>query len=148
MALTDLDDLFQDIILDHYKNPRNKGELEKPDLRAEGDNPFCGDAIQIDILLNDDRQVVKVAFSGNGCSISQASASILSEMIKGKSIEEIENLVRLFRQMIHGENLSETEIDVLGELQSLHGVTKFPIRIKCALLAPLILEDGIKQFSR
>ena len=146
MALNDLDDLFQDIILDHYKNPRNKGKLETPDLHAEGDNPFCGDEIQFDIVLNNDHQVANVAFSGSGCSISQASASILSEMIKGKSIEEIANLVRLFRQMIHGENLSKTEIDTLGELQSLHGVTNFPIRIKCALLAPLILADSINQF--
>ena len=96
MALDDLNDLFQEIILDHYKNPRNKGQLDKPDLRAEGDNPFCGDAVQIDVALDNNNYVTNVTFSGTGCSISQASASILSEIIKERNFKrrigkELEN---------------------------------------------------------
>ena len=147
MALNNLDDLFQEIILDHYKNPRNKGQLDKPDLRAEGDNPFCGDTVQIDVALGSDNQVTDVTFSGSGCSISQAAVSILSEIIKGKNLAEVSDLITLFRKMIHGEDLQEEELAPLGELRSLHGVTKFPIRIKCALLGPVILADSIKEYS-
>ena len=147
MALDDLNDLFQDIILDHYKNPRNKGQLEKPDIRAEGDNPFCGDAVQIDVALSSNNQVIDVTFSGSGCSISQAAVSILSEIIKGKDLTEISHVISLFRKMMHGEDLQEEELAILGELRSLHGVTNFPIRIKCALLGPVILADSINEYS-
>ena len=147
MALDDLNDLFQEIILDHYKNPRNKGQLDKPDLRAEGDNPFCGDAVQIDVALDNNNYVTNVTFSGTGCSISQASASILSEIIKEKNLTEVSHIISLFRKMLHGEALQQAEMDTLGELRSLHGVTNFPIRIKCALLGPVILADSINEYS-
>jgi|TARA_B100001750_G_C15360838_1_gene522122 nitrogen fixation NifU-like protein len=147
MALDDLNDLFQEIILDHYKNPRNKGQLDKPDLRAEGDNPFCGDAVQIDVALDNNNYVTNVTFSGTGCSISQASASILSEIIKEKNLTEVSHIISLFRKMLHGEALQQADMDTLGELRSLHGVTNFPIRIKCALLGPVILADSINEYS-
>ena len=147
MALDDLNDLFQEIILDHYKNPRNKGPLDKPDLRAEGDNPFCGDAVQIDVALDNNNYVTNVTFSGTGCSISQASASILSEIIKEKNLTEVSHIISLFRKMLHGEALQQADMDTLGELRSLHGVTNFPIRIKCALLGPVILADSINEYS-
>lgn len=148
MALDDLNDLFQEIILDHYKNPRNKGQLDKPDLRAEGDNPFCGDAVQIDVALDNNNYVTNVTFSGTGCSISQAAASILSEIIKEKNLTEVSHIISLFRKMLHGETLQQAEMDTIGELRSLHGVTNFPIRIKCALLGPVILADSINEYSR
>ena len=147
MALDALNDLFQEIILDHYKNPRNKGQLDKPDLRAEGDNPFCGDAVQIDVALDNNNYVTNVTFSGTGCSISQASASILSEIIKEKNLTEVSHIISLFRKMLHGEALQQADMDTLGELRSLHGVTNFPIRIKCALLGPVILADSINEYS-
>ena len=147
MALDDLNDLFQEIILDHYKNPRNKGQLDKPELRAEGDNPFCGDAGQIDVALDNNNYVTNVTFSGTGCSISQASASILSEIIKEKNLTEVSHIISLFRKMLHGEALQQADMDTLGELRSLHGVTNFPIRIKCALLGPVILADSINEYS-
>ncbi|MBH74487.1 MAG: SUF system NifU family Fe-S cluster assembly protein [Dehalococcoidia bacterium] len=147
MALDDLNDLFQEIILDHYKNPRNKGQLDKPDLRAEGDNPFCGDAVQIDVALDNNNYVTNVTFSGTGCSISQAAASILSEIIKEKNLTEVSHIISLFRKMLHGETLQQAEMDTIGELRSLHGVTNFPIRIKCALLGPVILADSINEYS-
>ena len=147
MALEDLNDLFQEIILDHYKNPRNKGQMDKPDLRAEGDNPFCGDAVQIDVSLDNDNYVTNVAFSGTGCSISQAAASILSEIIKEKDLTEVSHIISLFRKMMHGEALEQAEMDALGELRSLHGVTNFPIRVKCALLGPVILADSINNYT-
>ena len=147
MQLEGLDDLYQEIILDHYKNPRNKGQLDKPDLRAEGDNPFCGDAVQIDVALDNNNYVTNVTFSGTGCSISQASASILSEIIKEKNLTEVSHIISLFRKMLHGEALQQADMDTLGELRSLHGVTNFPIRIKCALLGPVILADSINEYS-
>jgi nitrogen fixation NifU-like protein len=143
----DVDDLYREIILDHYRSPRNQEKLAESDLEAEGINPFCGDEVVIQIKLIDGL-VDAVSFKGNGCSISQASASILTDAIKGKTLSEAEALYFQFRDMMYGKSSSEDGVDQLGEVGALAGVKKFPIRVKCALLAWATLEDAIKKYTR
>ncbi len=136
-----LEDLYREIILDHYRTPRNRGELPVPPARhAEGHNPLCGDEITvfIDVANDDGVDVVgDVKISGQGCSISQSSASMMSAAVKGKPVAEVRALVRKFKGMMSidtGEG--DDSIDVpLGDLEALQGVVKFPVRIKCATLA-------------
>ena len=140
----DVDDLYREIILDHYRSPRNQEKLAEADLEAQGMNPFCGDEVVIQIKLINGL-VDAVSFKGAGCSISQASASILTDVIKGKTLNEAEALYFLFRDMMYGKSPSEGGLDQLGEVEALAGVKKFPIRVKCALLAWATLEDAIKK---
>jgi nitrogen fixation NifU-like protein len=144
-----LEDLYREIILDHYRNPRNRGDLPSPPARrAEGFNPLCGDEVVVYVDLDSDAgQVRDVRVDGQGCSISQSSASMMSAAIKGRSLDEARRLVRAFKAMmsIHehrldgdGHEVSEAvapdpEVD-LGDLAALQGVVKFPVRIKCATL--------------
>jgi nitrogen fixation NifU-like protein len=144
---TDLDELYREIILDHYRSPRNPEKLSEADIEAEGMNPFCGDEVLLQIKLRDGL-VDAVSFKGTGCSISQASASILTELIKGKTLKEAEAVYFLFREMMYGKSPSEADSESLGEAEALAGVRKFPIRIKCALLAWAALEDAIKKHLR
>jgi nitrogen fixation protein NifU and related proteins len=128
------------VILDHYRSPRNKGHLDAPDATAEGVNPLCGDEITLELNLSDG-VVSDVAIDGQGCSISQSSASMMTEAIKGKTREEIDELVRGFRKMMSLEESDDPGIDperpgaVLGDIEALQGVRKYPVRIKCASLA-------------
>jgi nitrogen fixation NifU-like protein len=130
-----LEDLYREIILDHYRTPRNRGELPPPARHAEGHNPLCGD--EITVYLDVDGDVVNdVKVSGQGCSISQSSASMMSAAIKGKSVAEVRALVRKFKGMMSIDTEGAPDIDVpLGDLEALQGVVKFPVRIKCATLA-------------
>jgi len=128
-----LDEIYQDLILDHSKHPRCKGALTDADRSVELYNPLCGDKIELFVKLADDK-VSEVAFTGHGCSISQATASLMAEHIKGKSIEEARDLAKIYRQMMRGE-ASEEELVKLGDVRALEGVRKFSARIKCALLA-------------
>ncbi len=138
-----LNDLYQEIILDHYKNPRNKGTIENPDIREHLKNPFCGDEIDLQIKLKPDRSgIEEIKFSGQGCSISQASASMLTELLKDKPLDEVMELVELFKRMMRGETTPEEE-EKLGELQAFKGVSKFPVRIKCATLVWNSVEQGL-----
>ncbi len=141
---SELDDLYQDIILDHYRRPRNQERLVGADIETRGMNPFCGDEVEIQIGLEDGK-VGTVGFKGVGCSISQASASMLTELLKGKSLQEAEALYALFREMMRGKELSDEEMDVLGETGVLAGVRRFPVRVKCALLAWVTLDEGIEK---
>ena len=143
----DVDDLYKEIILDHYRSPRNQEKLAEADLEAQGMNPFCGDEVVIQIKLVNGL-VNTVSFKGAGCSISQASASILTNVIKGKTLSEAEDLYFRFRDMMHGKSPSEDGMDQLGEAEVLAGVKKFPIRVKCALLAWATLGDAIKKHAR
>ncbi|MFV1989467.1 MAG: Fe-S cluster assembly sulfur transfer protein SufU, partial [Acidimicrobiales bacterium] len=139
-----LEDLYREIILDHYRNPRNRGELETPPAtRAEGFNPLCGDEIVVYLDVDGDTvQDIKIA--GQGCSISQSSASMMSAAVKGKSVAEARSLVNTFKSMmsIHeskldGDHHEAPQLDAnvkLGDLEALKGVVKFPVRIKCATL--------------
>ena len=155
-----LDDLYREIILDHYRNPRNRGELETPPAtRTEGFNPLCGDEIVVYLDLDDDGVIEDIRIGGTGCSISQSSASMMSAAVKGKTVAEVEALTHAFKAMmsIHessldaegesGEDLP-TELPEgvkLGDLEALRGVVKFPVRIKCATLAWNTLAEGITE---
>lgn len=140
-----LEDLYREIILDHYRTPRNRGELDTPPaVKAEGHNPLCGDEIQI-YLQVDDGIVTDIKVGGQGCSISQSSASMMSQAVKGKPVDEVRALVRRFRGMMSIEEASEpADAEVkLGDLEALQGVVKFPVRIKCAVLAWNTLTEAL-----
>jgi nitrogen fixation NifU-like protein len=142
-----LDDLYREIILDHYRSPRNRGELEPPAAHAVGHNPLCGD--EIDVYLQvDDGVVSDIKVGGQGCSISQSSASMMSQAVKGKPVDEVRALVKRFKGMMSIDDLDEPadepERDVpLGDLEALQGVVKFPVRIKCATLAWNTLTEAL-----
>jgi len=140
-----IDDLYRHVILDHHRNPRNRVKLNAPEVEYEEYNPICGDGVVLQLKLDSGR-IHQAAFHGQGCSISQASASILTESVLGKSLDEAEVLSRAFRQMMQGNAPSNEEPDGLGDLEALQGVRKFPVRIKCALLAWAALEEGIRDY--
>ena len=151
-----LEDLYREIILDHYRSPRNRGELETPPAtRVEGFNPLCGDEI---VIYADVRDGVleDVRIGGQGCSISQSSASMMSAAVKGKTLDEVQKLTRAFKgmmsiheQSLDGDGTEPTEVgdaDVkLGDLEALRGVVKFPVRIKCATLSWNTLLQAIEE---
>jgi nitrogen fixation NifU-like protein len=131
------------MILDHYRRPRNKGTLENPDASVEMKNPLCGDEIALQVEFDGD-QIRDVKFSGRGCSISQASASMMTQLVKGKSAPEIEALRKQFRGLMLGEP-SAADDPQLGSLRALSGVARFPARVKCALLAWNALETALAK---
>lgn len=145
-----LEDLYREIILDHYRTPRNRGELEPPAISAEGYNPLCGDEIRVFIIV-ENGVVSDVRFNGSGCSISQSSTSMMTTAIKGKSVEEVRKIVRRFKHMMTlDEDGDTTPVDEslnLGDLEALQGVVKFPVRIKCATLGWNTLLDAINAGS-
>jgi nitrogen fixation NifU-like protein len=144
-----LEDLYREIILDHHRNPRNRGEIPPPAPHAVGHNPLCGD--EIDVYLQVDGDVITdVKVGGQGCSISQSSASMMSQAIKGKPVTEVRALVRRFKGMMsipdEDGNPIDPDPDVkLGDLEALQGVVKFPVRIKCATLSWNTLLDALAQ---
>jgi nitrogen fixation NifU-like protein len=137
-----LDDLYKEVILDHYKNPRNKRGLGDDAISCHRNNPLCGDEITIHARLDDGR-VAEIAFEGTGCSISQASASMLTEAVSGKPIDEAESIAVGFRGMMEGA--VEPDEDALGDLVALQGVAKYPVRIKCAVLAWDVLQEALAE---
>jgi nitrogen fixation protein NifU and related proteins len=157
-----LEDLYREIILDHYRSPRNRGELESPPaVRAEGFNPLCGDEIVVTIDVGDG-VLDDIKIAGTGCSISQSSASLMSAAVKGRSLAEVRGLIDTFKRMmsIHESTLPSDsssdgaaeatepeaiDIDALGELAALQGVVKFPVRIKCATLSWNTLTQGLDE---
>jgi nitrogen fixation protein NifU and related proteins len=154
-----LEDLYREIILDHYRNPRNRGELPSPPARrVEGFNPLCGDEIVIYLDITGDGRVEDLRIGGQGCSISQSSASMMSSAVKGKTVDEARALIRAFKGMmsIHeqrldadGSPVEEAPLDEpgvkLGDLEALQGVVKFPVRIKCATLSWNTLQQGLDE---
>ncbi len=137
-----LEDLYKEIILDHYKNPRNQGELSVPPaIMEEGFNPLCGDEVKVYVLTDGDL-IKDIRIDGQGCSISQASASMMAESVLDKTLEEAKNLIERFKEMmsVHESNMDSEELsedndeNSLGDLQALKGVVKYPVRIKCATL--------------
>jgi nitrogen fixation NifU-like protein len=159
-----LEDLYREIILDHYRNPRNRGELDAPPAtRVEGFNPLCGDEVVLYLAVEGDT-VQDIRIGGQGCSISQSSASMMSSAVKGKTLDEVRALSRAFKGMmsIHeqsldgpsaddadgdGESAGEPDVEVnLGDLEALRGVVKFPVRIKCATLSWNTLLQGLDEY--
>ncbi len=170
--MADLEELYREIILDHYRSPRNRGELDSPPAhRVEGFNPLCGDEVVISLLV-EDGTLVDLKIAGSGCSISQSSASLMSAAVKGKPVEEVRRLIATFKGMmsIHEASLDHEhdgnsngngaagsgaevvlgepehiDLDQLGELAALQGVVKFPVRIKCATLSWNALAQGLDE---
>ena len=148
--MTDLDELYRGVILDHYRNPRHKGKIAASEaIHAEGNNPSCGDEFYLDIVV-EDGTVKAAAMQGQGCSISQASGSMMMEAIVGSPISDVRELAHKFRVMMtieEGDNPVNEERpgSVLGDLEALQGVRKFPVRIKCADLAWTTLADALDQ---
>jgi len=160
-----LEDLYREIILDHYRNPRNRGELPTPPaVRSEGFNPLCGDEVQVYLGVRDG-VVEDIRITGQGCSISQSSASMMSQAVKGKSIGEARGLLSAFKSMMsiddgygHDDSGSDSDDDdddgevepgvKMGDLEALQGVVKYPVRIKCATLAWNTLAQGLDEADR
>ena len=134
----DLKDLYQEIILDHGKNPRNLGKLDNYNKDAKGNNPLCGDNVHVYLRLNENKKVEDIAFEGHGCAISMASASIMTDMVRGKEEKEVKEIVTDFLGMIKEKDSLETNIlkeDEKTKLMSLSGVKQYPMRVKCATLS-------------
>ena len=159
--MADLEELYREIILDHYRSPRNRGELDSPPAhRVEGFNPLCGDEVVISMVVEDGK-LADVKIGGSGCSISQSSASLMSAAVKGRPVGEVRRLINTFKGMmsIHEASLEhdgdrdgaeapepeEIDLDKLGELAALQGVVKFPVRIKCATLSWNALAQGLDE---
>jgi nitrogen fixation NifU-like protein len=132
--MSELNDLYQEVILDHNKNPRNFREIEHPTQTADGHNPLCGDALKV-YLEMDDEKVKDVAFLGSGCAISKASASMMTQTVKGKTRQEAERLFDEFHRMVTGDLDVEADENALGRLKIFAGVLEFPARVKCASLS-------------
>ncbi|MEC5424965.1 SUF system NifU family Fe-S cluster assembly protein [Virgibacillus sp. C22-A2] len=143
MSFNNLDTLYRQVIMDHYKNPRNKGVMEGDVLTVDMNNPTCGDRIQLQLQVEEG--VVKDAkFDGEGCSISMSSASMMTQAIKGKNIDDALKMSKLFSQMMLGEDIDTADLD-LEDIEALQGVSKFPARIKCATLAWKAMEKGVNE---
>ena len=138
----ELSALYQEMILDHYRRPRNKGTLDNADARVEMKIPNCGDEIALQLVFDGD-SISNVRFSGGGCAISQASASMMTELVKGKRRDEIEAIRNQFRDLMSG--IASGDERNLGSLRSLSGVARFPARVKCALLAWNALENALAE---
>jgi len=139
-----VEDLSREIILDHYQNPRNHGRLEQPTLANRGHNPLCGDEIELSLQINpQDERIVEIAFAGRGCSISQASASMMTESIKGSRLEEAEAAARSFSDRMSNR---ETPQELEDDLDALQGVKKYPARVKCALLPWTTLRESVNLY--
>lgn len=142
MSFDNLDTLYRQVIMDHYKKPRNKGMLEDGSLTIDMNNPTCGDRIRLTMKIEDNK-VTDVKFDGDGCSISMSSASMMTQAIKGKDVDTALTMSQTFSEMIQGKEYSD-DID-LGDIEALQGVSKFPARIKCATLAWKAMEKGLKE---
>lgn len=141
---SDLEELYQHIILDHSRRPRNYGELPSPPaVKVHGDNPSCGDEIDLYVQFDNDGKVADIKFTGQGCAISQASASMLTLKAKGKSRDDTTKLLNAFQRLL--TNQEEEPDDILGDAQLLQGVWKFPQRVKCATLAWRALEQALNE---
>ena len=141
--MSDMDELYKEVILDHYRAPRNRGRIEEAEVHLHRDNPLCGD--EIDLYLDlEDGKVKGVTFEGRGCSISQASISMMTEALTGLTLEEAEGVANSFKHMMQGD--AEVESEDLGELVALKGVQKYPVRIKCAMLGWNTFLEGTKSY--
>jgi nitrogen fixation protein NifU and related proteins len=139
----ELEELYREVILDHSRRPRNFGELPDATVRVRGDNPACGDEIDVALKFGDDGRLEQVKFTGHGCAISQASASMMTTKVKGKNGDDASSTLRAFENLIVGDGNDVPQ--TLGDLRLLAGVRKFPQRVKCAMLAWRALEQALQQ---
>ncbi|HEX6593383.1 MAG TPA: SUF system NifU family Fe-S cluster assembly protein [Bacillota bacterium] len=144
MSFSNLDTLYRQVIMDHYKTPRNKGALEGGTLTVEMNNPSCGDRIQLEMHVEDD-QIKDITFDGEGCSISMASASMMTQAVKGKPVKDALEMSQAFSNMMLGEELKEEQEEEFGDIIALQGVSNFPARIDCATLAWKTMEKGVHK---
>jgi nitrogen fixation NifU-like protein len=142
---SELDELYREIILDHYRNPRHRGSLSNPSASHEGLNPLCGDEVTIDIAVRDG-DIQDIAYRGSGCSISQSSASMMTEAVEGKSVDEARSLIGSFTEMMRGSD--DIDAEALGDLEAMAGVRKFPVRVKCATLAWHTLDEALDEATK
>jgi len=136
-------DLYSEILLDHYHLPRNKGRLDHPTVTVEGANPLCGDELTLDLEFDGER-LCRVTFDGKGCAISMASASMLTEILQGKTIAEVEKWIADFRAFIR-DGKAPAGVD-MGDLGALIGISKLPVRVKCATLPWMTIEEGLRKY--
>ncbi|WP_010532219.1 Fe-S cluster assembly sulfur transfer protein SufU [Lentibacillus jeotgali] len=143
MSFNNLDTLYRQVIMDHYKNPRNKGSVDGDALTVDMNNPTCGDRIQLQLQV-EDGVVQDAKFTGEGCSISMSSASMMTQAVKGKKLDDALNMSKAFSDMMLGEDVDTEELD-MGDVEALQGVSQFPARIKCATLAWKAMEKGVQE---
>ncbi|QXE00812.1 Fe-S cluster assembly sulfur transfer protein SufU [Terribacillus sp. DMT04] len=143
MSFDNLDTLYRQVIMDHYKHPRNRGKLEGDALVVDMNNPTCGDRIQLHLEVEDGK-VKDAKFDGEGCSISMSSASMMTQAVKGKRVEDALRMSELFSDMMLGKEIDPGDLE-LGDIEALQGVAKFPARIKCATLAWKAMEQGVEK---
>ena len=147
----DIKELYQEIILDHGKNPRNLGKFDNYNKDAKGNNPLCGDNVHVYLKLNENKKVEDIAFEGHGCAISMASASIMTDMIRGKEEKEVKEIVTDFLGMIKEKDTLDNKIlkeDEKTKLMSLSGVKQYPMRVKCATLSWHTLTSALDQTNQ
>lgn len=142
METPQLSSLYQQLILEHYRNPRNKAELDEKTVEIHMANPVCGDEIRLQLRI-DGNQIIEAKFVGQGCSISQAAVSMMTTKIEGARLDDAQALAELFTAMMHGDEGAAKDA-TLGDLRALQGVSKFPVRIKCALLGFDALQEALK----
>jgi len=143
METPKLNSLYQQLILEHYRHPRNKGELDDGTVEVHLNNPVCGDEIRLQLKIEDDH-IADARFVGQGCSISQAAVSMMTSLLQGASLDEAEGVAQRFTEMMHGDEAAAKDKS-LGDLRALAGVSKFPVRIKCALLGFEALQKALKE---
>ncbi len=139
-----LRELYQEVILDHSRHPRHSGALEHPTHKAEGYNPLCGDKVSVTLDVKDGR-IADIRFTGKGCAISQASASLMSEMLAGRTLTDAEKLMGGFLHLVKGENANELSADDREHLDVMAGLSEFPMRIKCATLAWHTFHNALEE---
>ena len=145
MDTPQLNSLYQQLILEHYRNPRNKAELQEKTVEVHLANPVCGDEIRLQLRIEDDH-IAEAKFVGQGCSISQAAVSMMTTLLKGRSLADADGVAKRFTQMMHGDQDAAKD-KALGDLRALQGVSKFPVRIKCALLGFDALQEALKKIA-
>ena len=145
MDTPQLNSLYQQLILEHYRNPRNKAELQEKTVEVHLANPVCGDEIRLQLRIEDDH-IAEAKFVGQGCSISQAAVSMMTTLLKGRSLADADGVAKRFTQMMHGDQDAAKD-KALGDLRALQGVSKFPVRIKCALLGFDALQEALEKIA-
>jgi nitrogen fixation NifU-like protein len=140
-----LDELYRDVILDHFKNSTHAGELPDAQIKASGNNPLCGDEMTVYLKMSDGR-ITQARFTGKGCAISQAAASMFSQQVEGKTAAEIRAIIDAMKGLMQGR-LPDAALD-LGDLEALAGVRKFPVRVKCAALSWNVVEQGLDDYAK